>query len=133
MIRSDYNHQPVKKRTIVDPKKRQFADARWKDNDYATRLNFYSLPPTAQVTLDEFEQWAIMRLKGIFACRWEKALKHFTNLAPSTGSPVGAGNMHVPQQDARGNPHLHDPDPRKTPASPPQRFPIEPSTGREAT
>ena len=32
--------------------------------DYPHRLNFYSSPPTAEVTLDQFEQWAIDRLRG---------------------------------------------------------------------
>jgi len=33
--------------------------------DYPHRLSFYILPPTAEVTLDQFEQWAIDRLRGI--------------------------------------------------------------------
>lgn len=33
-------------------------------SDYPHRLNFYTSPPTAEVTLDQFEQWAIDRLRG---------------------------------------------------------------------
>ncbi|KAI5853498.1 eukaryotic and archaeal DNA primase, large subunit-domain-containing protein [Tricharina praecox] len=32
-------------------------------SDYPHRLNFYTSPPTAEVTLDQFEQWAIDRLR----------------------------------------------------------------------
>jgi DNA primase large subunit len=32
--------------------------------DYPTRLNFYSDAPTADITLEQFEQWAIDRLRG---------------------------------------------------------------------
>jgi len=53
----------LKKRLTVDPKKRQFADATWSEATYNHALNFYALPPTANITLEEFEQWAIMRLK----------------------------------------------------------------------
>ena len=30
---------------------------------YASRLSFYDLPPTQEITLEEFETWAIDRLK----------------------------------------------------------------------
>ncbi|KAF2669667.1 DNA primase, large subunit [Microthyrium microscopicum] len=63
MIRSDYNRPEIKKRATVDPKKRQFAPALFQNQEYAHRLNFYGLPPTANVTLEEFEEWAITRLK----------------------------------------------------------------------
>jgi DNA primase large subunit len=39
-------------------------NAVFKDLDYPTRLNFYSTPPTTEITLDQFEQWAIDRLRG---------------------------------------------------------------------
>ena len=32
--------------------------------EYATRLNFYAYPPNKEVTLEEFESWAIDRLYG---------------------------------------------------------------------
>ena len=31
---------------------------------YPNRLNFYNKPPTLEVTIDEFEGWAIDRLRG---------------------------------------------------------------------
>jgi DNA primase large subunit len=64
MIRSDYNRVEAKKRALPDHKRRQFAEPQFKKHDYQHRLNFYVLPPTAQITLEEFEEWAIMRLKG---------------------------------------------------------------------
>ena len=33
-------------------------------SEYATRLNYYAQPPTKEVTLEEFESWAIDRLYG---------------------------------------------------------------------
>jgi len=32
---------------------------------YPHRLNFYTVPPTADITLEQFEQWAIDRLRGM--------------------------------------------------------------------
>ena len=32
---------------------------------YPFRLNFYDLPPVQEITLEEFELWAIDRLYGI--------------------------------------------------------------------
>lgn len=64
MIRSDYTRPDAKKRTVPDARRRQFAEPQFKPQDYKHRLNFYILPPTAQITLEEFEEWAIMRLKG---------------------------------------------------------------------
>ena len=53
----------AKKRAVVDPRKRQFAKAQWVEQDYAYRMNFYTIPPTGDVTLEEFEEWGIARLK----------------------------------------------------------------------
>lgn len=52
-----------KKRAIIDPRKRQFASAQWIEQDYAHRMNFYTIPPTGDVTLEQFEEWGIARLK----------------------------------------------------------------------
>nr|POF02599.1 putative dna primase large subunit [Quercus suber] len=52
-----------KRRAIIDPRKRQFASAQWIEHDYAHRMNFYSIPPTGDVTLEQFEEWGIARLK----------------------------------------------------------------------
>ena len=32
---------------------------------YPTRLNFYDKPPKDEISLEEFEQWAIDRLRGM--------------------------------------------------------------------
>ena len=65
-----FRQETAPKRRAVDTRKAgskgkpaQFANAA-----YPHRLNFYQLPPTAEITLDEFEQWAIDRLKGIEYC-----------------------------------------------------------------
>ncbi|KAA8898908.1 eukaryotic and archaeal DNA primase, large subunit-domain-containing protein [Sphaerosporella brunnea] len=58
MFRQDF--QLKKTRTT----KRHFGgNANYKVLDYPTRLNFYTTPPTAEITLDQFEQWAIDRLQ----------------------------------------------------------------------
>ena len=54
----------AKRRTIIDPRKKQFAKAQWQEQTYTHRMNFYTLPPTGDVTLEQFEEWAIARLKG---------------------------------------------------------------------
>ncbi|KAK4189101.1 putative DNA primase large subunit [Podospora australis] len=51
------------KRRNVDHRKKQFAEATYKVQEYPHRLNFYVTPPTADITLEQFEQWAIDRLR----------------------------------------------------------------------
>ncbi|PVH95865.1 DNA primase large subunit [Periconia macrospinosa] len=63
MIRHDYSRVDTKRRPNIDYKKRQFAKAEFQQQSYDHRLNFYTLPPTAEITLEEFETWAISRLK----------------------------------------------------------------------
>lgn len=58
------NRIDVKRRNVVDHRKKQFADPSYKETQYPHRLNFYSTPPTADITLEQFEQWAIDRLRG---------------------------------------------------------------------
>jgi DNA primase large subunit len=64
MIRSEYARVDPKRRNVLDPKKKQFAQAVWQQQEYKHRLNFYTLPPTAEISLEQFEEWAINRLKG---------------------------------------------------------------------
>lgn len=64
MIRQDAHRIDSKRRAIIDPKKRQFAAPIYKQQDYPFRLNLYDTPPTAEITLEQFEQWAIDRLKS---------------------------------------------------------------------
>ncbi|KAK4159138.1 putative DNA primase large subunit [Cladorrhinum sp. PSN259] len=57
------NRIDAKRRNVVDHRKKQFAEATYKESTYPHRLNFYSTPPTADITLEQFEQWAIDRLR----------------------------------------------------------------------
>ncbi|KAF2192537.1 DNA primase large subunit [Zopfia rhizophila CBS 207.26] len=63
MIRHDFSRVDSKRRANLDYKKKQFAKPEFKQQDYEYRLNFYILPPTAEITLEQFETWAINRLK----------------------------------------------------------------------
>ncbi|KAF4554106.1 Eukaryotic and archaeal DNA primase large subunit-like protein [Elsinoe fawcettii] len=53
----------TKRRAVLDPKKRQFAKAQWKEQEYNTRMNFYAIPPTGDISIEQFEEWGIARLK----------------------------------------------------------------------
>lgn len=64
MIRTDYNRIDPKRRNYIDPKKKQFAAPAFLQQEYNHRLNFYTVPPTGDITLEQFEEWAISRLKG---------------------------------------------------------------------
>ncbi|KAF6230217.1 hypothetical protein HO133_004557 [Letharia lupina] len=63
MIRQDYNRIDPKRRSAIDYKKKQFAVPTYKQQDYPHRLSLYETPPTAEITLEQFEQWAIDRLR----------------------------------------------------------------------
>lgn len=65
MIRQDAHRIDAKRRATIDHKKRQFATPIYKQQDYPHRLNLYDTPPTAEITLEQFEQWAIDRLKSM--------------------------------------------------------------------
>lgn len=62
MIRSGVRPDLKKKR--IDHKKTQFVNATYKENDYPHRLSLYDVPPTAEISLEEFETWAIDRLRS---------------------------------------------------------------------
>lgn len=63
MIRQDPNR--FSKKQKPDYRKTPFAEKpAYKDLNYPHRLNFYTIPPTADITLEQFEQWAIDRLRG---------------------------------------------------------------------
>lgn len=64
MIRQDYSRIDPKRRSTLDYKKKQFATPTYKQHDYPHRLNLYEIPPTAEITLEQFEQWAIDRLRS---------------------------------------------------------------------
>ncbi|MCJ1289655.1 hypothetical protein MMC34_001188 [Xylographa carneopallida] len=63
MIRQPTDRIDPKRRNIISHKKKQFANATYKQQEYPTRLSFYDVPPTAEITLEQFEQWAIDRLR----------------------------------------------------------------------
>ncbi|KAI9829232.1 MAG: hypothetical protein M1819_006412 [Sarea resinae] len=63
MIRQDSGRIDPKRRTTFDHRRKQFASPTYKQQEYRFRLNFYDIPPTAEITLEEFEQWAIDRLR----------------------------------------------------------------------
>ncbi|KAI1114212.1 DNA primase, large subunit [Nemania sp. NC0429] len=63
MLRQEYHRPDPKRRNVADYRKKQFADPTYKATEYPHRLNFYTTPPTADITLEQFEQWAIDRLR----------------------------------------------------------------------
>ncbi|KAM0327680.1 hypothetical protein ACHAQA_005974 [Verticillium albo-atrum] len=63
MFRPDHNRIDAKRRNVGDYRKKQFAEASYKEQKYPHRLNFYTDAPTADITLEQFEQWAIDRLR----------------------------------------------------------------------
>ncbi|KAI9155209.1 putative DNA primase large subunit [Paramyrothecium foliicola] len=63
MLRQDYYRIDPKRRNVVDHRKQHFATPQYQDARYPHRLNFYAEPPTADITLEQFEQWAIDRLR----------------------------------------------------------------------
>ena len=52
----------AKRRAVIDSKKQQFAKPQWQEQSYAHRMNFYTIPPTGDIALEEFEEWGIARL-----------------------------------------------------------------------
>ena len=54
-----------KRRAVLDPRKRQFAKSQWQEQSYEHAMNFYNIPPTGDIALEEFEEWGIARLKGM--------------------------------------------------------------------
>ncbi len=83
MIRQDFNRIDAKRRHATDYRKKQFADPAYKAAEYGTRLNLYAAPPTADITLEQFEQWAIDRLRGAHAARHVRPV-----MLPDTSPPV---------------------------------------------
>ncbi|RPA95167.1 DNA primase, large subunit [Choiromyces venosus 120613-1] len=59
-----FRQESVKRVRAIDSKKHWASTgAEFNPIDYTHRLNFYNTPPTTEITLDEFEQWAIDRLR----------------------------------------------------------------------
>lgn len=53
----------AKKRAVLDPRKQQFVKTPWASQNYDHRMNFYTIPPTEDIALEDFEEWGIARLK----------------------------------------------------------------------
>lgn len=51
------------KKRAFNPRKAQFQTAHFAEQDYAHRMNFYIIPPTGDIPLEQFEEWGIARLK----------------------------------------------------------------------
>jgi DNA primase large subunit len=64
MIRQDFSRIDPKRRSTLGHRQKQFAQPTYQELQYPHRLNFYTVPPTADITLEQFEQWAIDRLRG---------------------------------------------------------------------
>ncbi|KAF8422397.1 eukaryotic and archaeal DNA primase, large subunit-domain-containing protein [Tirmania nivea] len=67
----------------ADPKRTHFGSSTGPAS-YPHRLNFYTAPPTSEITLDQFEQWALHRLKilgEIEACQYRNKTAKETEAA----------------------------------------------------
>ena len=64
MIRQDANRVDSKRKALNAARK-QFA-AKAVEGEYSHRLNFYRDAPKGDITLEQFEQWAIDRLRGLY-------------------------------------------------------------------
>lgn len=69
MIRQEFNRIDPKRRSTIDYKKKQFTSPNYGEQEYPHRLNLYDIPPTAEIKLEDFEQWAIDRLRSMPAHR----------------------------------------------------------------
>ena len=90
MIRQEFARIDPKRRTGLDHRKKQFAAPTYQNLEYKHRLNFYVTPPTADITLEQFEQWAIDRLRGMLD--FVKCSNFVLIVESSSG---GAGSMLV--------------------------------------
>ncbi len=105
MMRQEYSRLDPKRRAHIDPKKKQFAQPLFKQQDYKQRLNFYLIPPTVDITLEEFEEWAIHRLKGqLNWCNTD------AEIILTCSSARRARSLFFPEQEQRRDKRLHAPD-----------------------
>lgn len=64
MIKQEFGRIDGKRKaTLGAHRQKQFATPMYQNLEYKHRLNFYVTPPTADITLEQFEQWAIDRLR----------------------------------------------------------------------
>lgn len=91
------------KKRAVHHKQAPFQTATFAEQDYAHRMNFYIIPPTGDVTLEQFEEWAIARLKVLA----ELESCHFRNRSPAETEeymrPILDKHMPLSSNSARHN------------------------------
>ncbi|KAI9777919.1 MAG: hypothetical protein M1839_008454 [Geoglossum umbratile] len=63
MFRQEAPRIDSKRRANFDAKRKQFAPTPFQPIEYPHRLTFYDSPPTSEITLEQFEQWATDRLR----------------------------------------------------------------------
>jgi len=61
VVKNDGKRQKV---AYQNPKTKQFVKAEYEDQVYTHRMNFYTIPPTEDISLEDFERWSIARLKS---------------------------------------------------------------------
>jgi hypothetical protein len=98
MIRQDFSRIDPKRRSTLGHRQKQFAQPTYQELQYSHRLNFYTVPPTADITLEQFEQWAIDRLRGILNCNPLLWLGWFNNNVQSLRSSKHAHSEISPLQ-----------------------------------
>ncbi|KAL8940655.1 MAG: hypothetical protein Q9216_002703 [Gyalolechia sp. 2 TL-2023] len=118
MIRHEFKRIDPKRRATIDYKKKQFASPTFKQQDYPHRLNIYHVPPTTEIRLEEFEQWAIDRLRilaEVEACTFRNKtsaetadhikplLERWLRLDPNSSSAQGCADPRL--QDQRRKDH----------------------------
>ncbi|CUS08469.1 unnamed protein product [Tuber aestivum] len=119
-----FRQEPVKRPRAIDSKK-HWAGVDIEQLFYPHRLNFYNTPPTMEITLDEFEQWAIDRLRilgEIESCLYRNMtpkelsvamkdpLKNFLPLGANTavgGSKPQDGRANKRQEERRKDHYSH--------------------------
>ncbi|KAL8722922.1 MAG: hypothetical protein Q9225_000692 [Loekoesia sp. 1 TL-2023] len=113
MIRHDSNRIDPKRRATIDYKKKQFTTPTFKQQGYSHRLNIYHVPPTAEIRLEDFEQWAIDRLRilaELEACTFRNKtpaetadhvkplLEKWLRLDPNSSSAQGCADLQLQNQ-----------------------------------
>lgn len=109
MIRQDFSRVDAKRRATLDHRQKQFATPSYKELTYPNRLNFYSEPPTADITLEQFEQWAIDRLRGM-ARSFPTISRVVANEIFATYSSCGTRSVLIQKQNLGRNRNAHEAD-----------------------
>jgi hypothetical protein len=107
MIRQDFNRIDPKRRNVLNHRQKQFAQPQFQDVDYPHRLNFYTTPPTADITLEQFEQWAIDRLRSNRDLRSDASRSLLTKIYSSRRTR----SMLFQKQKPRRNRRTHEASP----------------------